>query len=127
VQVEPGIDIAYVVAGQLGDSAEPVAQGAAVNMQCRRGFVIVAAAFEVVAERVHKIGVLVLVVIEQGAEPFADKIFHSARAMGGVDESVEAEFVIRRRSCRRGRVQPNIERALRFGEGGWKVAWAIAA
>jgi thioredoxin reductase/HSP20 family molecular chaperone IbpA len=33
VQVEPGIDIAHVVAGQLGDSAEPVAQGAAVHMQ----------------------------------------------------------------------------------------------
>jgi HSP20 family protein len=63
VQVEPGIDLAQVVAGELSDARQPVAQRAAMDVQCSRGFVIISSALQVIAQGHHQFGVLAVVVI----------------------------------------------------------------
>src|ERR1700720_3167096 len=100
VQVEPGIDLAEVVAGELSDARQPVAQRAAMDVQCSRGFVIISTALQVIAQGHHQFGVLAVVVIQECAQPFAYETFDLAVAMGGVDEAIETEFVERRGASR---------------------------
>jgi predicted TIM-barrel fold metal-dependent hydrolase len=96
VQVEPGIDVAEVVAGEFSDARQPVAQRAAMDVQCSRGFVIISTALQVIAQGHHQFGVLAVVVIQECAKPFAHKAFDLAAAVCGVDEAIETEFVERR-------------------------------
>jgi hypothetical protein len=50
MQIEAGVDIAEVETRQVRDAAESIPQRAAVNMQNSSRFVVVAAAFQVVAK-----------------------------------------------------------------------------
>jgi hypothetical protein len=74
VQVEAGVDNAEVVAGQLADPAQPVAQRASVDQQRVRGRVIVARALVVLPESVQQVAVVGLVIVDEGAEPFPDEL-----------------------------------------------------
>jgi hypothetical protein len=65
VQVEPGIDVAEVVAGELSDARQSVAQRASMDVEGVGAFDIVSAAFQISAESQDQFGVLALVVVQE--------------------------------------------------------------
>jgi AraC-like DNA-binding protein len=105
MEVEPGVDLVEVVTGEFSDARQSVAKRAAMNVECRRGFVIVSAAFQVIAESQDQFGVPFLVVVQQYTQPFAHEGFDRAAVVGGVDDAIETEFVERRFAFRIGRGQ----------------------
>jgi hypothetical protein len=55
------------------------------------------AVIEVLTQRVNQLGVLAVVILEEGTEPFADEIFDRSRYVCGVDQSMETKLVVGRR------------------------------
>ena len=80
VQVEPSVDIGEVVAGDLGDSREPITKGVAMDGECPSGLVVVSAAVEIGREGWDEVGAVELVIVEQPAEPVGDEAFD----LGGI-------------------------------------------
>ena len=80
VQVEPSVDVGEVVAGDLGDSREPITKGVAMDGERPSGLVVVAAAVEIGREGWDEVGAVELVIVEQPAEPVGNEAFD----LGGI-------------------------------------------
>lgn len=107
MQVEPGVHGSQLVAGELTDAAQAVAQRAAVDHQLAGGRVVVPAALVVLPERRHQVAVVRDVVVQQRAEPLPDELPHVAVA---AQHPVEAQLVKRGHPARARRGLADAER-----------------
>src|SRR6478609_4009993 len=96
VQVEPGVDIGEVVAGDLGDSREPITKGVAMDGERPSGLVVAPATVEIGREGWHEVGAVELVIVEQPAEPVGDEAFNLGRVLFDREDANYAEIRIGR-------------------------------
>src|SRR5262247_1658140 len=114
MQIEPLLDVGEVDVGDLADALQPIAHGAPVDRQRIGGVVVAPTAFEISRQCLGELGVVFLVVVEQGAEPLPDERLNLLLAVASREESVEPELAVRGHAVRVAGMLPYSEGAGRF-------------
>ena len=94
LQVEMHVGVVQLEPGQFPDSLQPVLQGAPVHGQSERRRVVIAAVFEVLGQGLDQLGMFGDVVVDQGAEPFADEAVDLGQIRNRRQHPEDAEFAV---------------------------------